>query len=101
MLYKFVKPVDGALLQYVGVHVLRWKPAWGMPTAGFVEIESDLPHTSVEVIAMCEKLDTLQAALRKIAEYDTDATYGQTDEWSQAGAFLACMKIAREALGDE
>lgn len=35
-LWQFVKPVEGALISYVGVHTTRWCNEWGEPTAGFV-----------------------------------------------------------------
>lgn len=41
MLYNRVKPEDGAGVQYVGVYVLRWRPEWSSPTAGFAEYDTE------------------------------------------------------------
>ena len=44
-LWRFVKPVDGALVVYVGVHAVRWYEAAGEyePTAGFVQAYLEEP----------------------------------------------------------
>ena len=38
-LYEMVEIAEGAAVQYVGVYVLGWKPEWGTPKVGFVEVE--------------------------------------------------------------
>jgi len=40
MLYKEVELVDGNPVQYVGVHVVRWKSEWGDPSIGFTETDN-------------------------------------------------------------
>jgi hypothetical protein len=41
-LYKEVGVKEGTVVQYVGVHVLCWKPEWGEPTVGFVEVDPEV-----------------------------------------------------------
>ena len=38
-LFRMVKLKDSALVQYVGVYVLRWQSEWGEPQVGFVEVD--------------------------------------------------------------
>ena len=38
-LWRFVEPVEGALLVYCAVHTIQWRSEWGEPTAGFVQVE--------------------------------------------------------------
>jgi hypothetical protein len=38
-LYRRVPLEDGQMLQFVGVHQLRWQREWGEPTVGFVEVD--------------------------------------------------------------
>jgi len=33
-----VKLEEGAEVQFVGVYVLHWRPEWGQPEYGFVEV---------------------------------------------------------------
>lgn len=46
MLYKQVELKEGVPVQYLGVYVLRWRPEWGEPTVGFVEVEEDIESRS-------------------------------------------------------
>jgi hypothetical protein len=43
-LWRFVKPVEGAPVVYVGVHAVRWYEAAGEyePTAGFVQADLEV-----------------------------------------------------------
>ena len=50
--YKMVDLKDGVIVQYVGVYVLKWKPEWGQPSVGFVEIneeDEDCPSPPKEI----------------------------------------------------
>ena len=38
-LWRFVEPVEGALLVYCAVHTIQWRSEWGEPAAGFVQAE--------------------------------------------------------------
>lgn len=40
-LYKAISLEEGVGVQYVGFYVLKWRPEWGMPDLGFVEVDSD------------------------------------------------------------
>ena len=63
-LYNRVEPEDGVELQFVGVYVLRWERAWGEPTVGFVECDTE------------QMLDRLMAGIEGL----TSATAGIEDE---------------------
>jgi len=41
MLYRMVELDDGVEVQYLAVGALRWRPEWGEPEVGFVEVETD------------------------------------------------------------
>ncbi len=40
-MYRRVPVEDGQLLQFLGVHVLRWQESWGDATVGFVELDME------------------------------------------------------------
>ena len=40
-LFKMVKLEEGVDVQFVGVYVLRWRPEWGEPQVGFVEVDTE------------------------------------------------------------
>lgn len=40
-LYKMVNLIEGELVQFVGVYVLKWRKEWGEPEVGFIEIDKD------------------------------------------------------------
>jgi len=60
--YKKVKLVEGADVQYVGTYVTSWQYEYGLPDVGFVEDES------VEK----QMFDMREILLRIISEYDTN-----------------------------
>lgn len=45
-LYKRVWLVEDVLVSVVGVHPVKWRPEWGEPTHGFVEVEDTRINTS-------------------------------------------------------
>ena len=40
-LYKAVELREGNYVQYVAVHPLAWRPEWGKPEIGFIEVDYD------------------------------------------------------------
>lgn len=40
-LFQAVEIKEGMVVQFVGVYALRWRPEWGEPQIGFVEITSE------------------------------------------------------------
>jgi len=55
-------------LQYVGVYVTRWQPAWGQPTIGFVEADD----AGEEDSGFQQRFDKLLAAAENVLFYQRD-----------------------------
>ena len=66
-------------LQFVGVYVLKWRPEWGEPTAGFVdddesderieELQANKRELRAELAALTSERDRLREALDCLAYY--------------------------------
>lgn len=39
--YRMVELKEGAEVQYVAVHAMKWRPEWGRPDVGFLEVDTD------------------------------------------------------------
>lgn len=39
-LYEAREPIEGTLVQYVGVHAVDWQPEWGRPTIAFIQADN-------------------------------------------------------------
>jgi hypothetical protein len=51
-----------------------------------------------QLAAANRRIKSLEAALERIAEFNTFEEYGGFDEWLEAQAFDECKKIAKTAL---
>ena len=66
-------------LQFVGVYVLKWRPEWGEPTAGFVdddetderieELQANKRELRAELAALTSERDRLREALNIADEF--------------------------------
>ena len=75
-LYNSVELEEDVMLIFVGVHALRWNPAWGEPTIGFREADTE------------QMLDRLMAGIEGLA----GATAGIEDE---------CREMLRKCIGGD
>ena len=95
MLYKGIEnPQDGDYVQFVGVHVLAWRPEWGKPAFAFIEVDNDEGLTRYKAVA-----DELRASLLVILDA-VDYTAGNCRVNEMVGAVLPkeLIEKGREAL---
>ena len=81
-------------LQFVGVYVLKWRPEWGEPTAGFVdddetderieELQANKRELRAEIAALTSERDRLRLLARRLLN--------NLPDWE--------IELAREAWGN-
>lgn len=67
MIYKAVELEEGVQVQFLAVYALRWRPEWGEPKIGFVEIDDNLIDAASDLLEACKKALSYLAG-RLIAE---------------------------------
>ena len=77
-LYRCLDVDEETPVQFVGVHPLRWRPAWGEPTAMFYEAtEEDLLHAAWEL----PEVQALVEAVREMFDV-LDNVYRDDPAWT-------------------
>lgn len=67
MIYKAVELEEGVQVQFLAVYALRWRPEWGEPKIGFIEIDDNLMDAAPDLLKACKKALSYLAA-RMVAE---------------------------------
>lgn len=49
-MYKRVDLKDGTPVQFVAVHAVKWLPAWGQPSVGFIEDDDPVAAAAAELL---------------------------------------------------
>jgi hypothetical protein len=73
MSWKLIEPLeDGTPVVYVGVHAVKWRREWGIPSVGFIENDaSELAQVKAENKRLREALKEIENKSKGLVYKDT------------------------------